>query len=140
MYKRQVYANTAYLKKDLESQSFDMLMTRVLDRVEQVEGYVPGETPVAFLGNFSASPLMGEAIFDEYWQFWLNFRTPVTNESSRAAYFSKKLGYNVLLAPQAEVDAIAQSETARSMGVFPAADSVQMVDGCVCVRISPAED
>ena len=45
-----------------------------------------------------------------------------------------------LLAPQAEVDAIAQSETARSMGVFPAADSVQMVDGCVCVRISPAED
>src|SRR5699024_5481793 len=133
-------ANTVYLKKDLESQSFDMLMTRVLDRVEQVEGYVPGETPVAFLGNFSASPLMGEAIFDEYWQFWLNFRTPVTNESSRAAYFAKKLGYNVLLAPQAEVAAIAQSETARSMGVFPAADSVQMVDGCVCVRISPAED
>ena len=135
-----VYANTAYLKKDLESQSFDMLMTRVLDRVEQVEGYVPGETPVAFLGNFSASPLMGEDAFAGYWQTGLNFRAPVTHEGSRAAYFAKKLGYNVLLAPQAEVDAIAQSETARSMGVFPAADSVQMVDGCVCVRISPAED
>ena len=135
-----VYANAVYLKKDLESQSFDMLMTRVLDRVEQVEGYVPGETPVAFLGNFSASPLLGEDAFAGYWQTGLNFRAPVTHEGSRAAYFAKKLGYNVLLAPQAEVDAIAQSETARCMGVFPAADSVQMVDGCVCVRISPAED
>src|SRR5699024_10970350 len=51
LFSNTIYANTVYLKKTLETESFDMLMTRVLDRVEQVEGYVPGETPVAILGE-----------------------------------------------------------------------------------------
>ena len=38
LFSNTIYANTVYLKKTLEAESFDMLMTRVLDRVEQVEG------------------------------------------------------------------------------------------------------
>lgn len=32
-------------------------MTRVVDRIEQVEGYIPGETPVEFLGDIQRSQL-----------------------------------------------------------------------------------
>ena len=135
-----VYANTVYLKKDLESQSFDMLMTRVLDRVEQVEGYVPGETPVAFLGNFYESPLLGEDIFAAYRQTGLEMRTPVTYGDVAASYLHDRLGYNMRLATDEEIGAHASDPEVQSLGVFPAADSVKMVDGCVYVRVSAQGD
>ena len=141
LFSNVVYANGAYLKKDLEAESFDMLMARVLDRVEQVEGYVPGETPVALLGAFSESPLLGEHAFSAYSQTGLSHRTPITYIDTYEAYFRKKLGYNLLLASDEDMRTISQSPEALSMDVFPAAGSVKMVDGYVYVRVSaPAED
>ena len=135
-----VYANTAYLKKDLESQSFDMLMTRVLDRVEQVEGYVPGETPVAILGEFPESPLLGEDVFAAYRQTGLDLRTPVTYGVVAKSYIRDKLGYNMRFATDEETGAHYYDPEVQSMGVFPAADSVKMVGGCVYVRVSARGD
>ena len=135
-----VYANTVYLKKDLESQSFDMLMTRVLDRVEQVEGYVPGETPVAILGEFPESPLLGEDVFAAYRQTGLDLRTPVTYGVVAKSYIRDKLGYNMRFATDEEIGAHYYDPEVQSMGVFPAADSVKMVGGCVYVRVSARGD
>ena len=140
LFSNTIYANTVYLKKTLEAESFDMLMTRVLDRVEQVEGYVPGETPVAFLGNFYESPLLGEDIFAAYRQTGLEMRTPVTYGDVTASYLHDRLGYNIRLATDEETGAHVSDPEVQSLGVFPAADSVKMVDGCVYVRVSARGD
>ena len=135
-----MYSNGAYLKKTLEAESFDTLATRLIDRVEQVEGYVPGETPVALLGSFAETPLLGENAFAGYRETGLTERTPITYTSVGVSYFHNKLGYNIRFASAEEIDAHDRDPEVLSMGVFPAADSVKMVDGCVYVRISPPED
>ena len=50
-----VYSNQVYVKKAVESQQTLSLMTRVLYHMEQTEGYVPGETPVALIGTLQDS-------------------------------------------------------------------------------------
>ena len=57
LFDRGIYANQIYLKKDLEYDTTLSGMTRVVDRIEQVEGYIPGETPVKFLGDIQRSKL-----------------------------------------------------------------------------------
>ena len=140
LFSNTIYANTVYLKKTLEAESFDMLMTRVLDRVEQVEGYVPGETPVAILGEFPESPLLGEDVFAAYRQTGLDLRTPVTYGVVAKSYIRDKLGYNMRFATDEEIGAHYYDPEVQSMGVFPAADSVKMVGGCVYVRVSARGD
>lgn len=44
------FANDVYLKKDLEAQATLSVMTRVMDRIDSIPDYVPGETPVAIYG------------------------------------------------------------------------------------------
>ena len=44
-------ANALYLKKDLERQATLSRMTELCLRLDQTEGYVPGETPVVFIGR-----------------------------------------------------------------------------------------
>ena len=50
MYGNVQFANGMYLKKDLEYDAYLSLMTRVVYRMEDYDGYVPGETPVYFSG------------------------------------------------------------------------------------------
>lgn len=52
-----VFSNQVYLKKNLEMQSTLSVMTRVIDRIEQTEGYRPGYTPVALVGTLEDSAL-----------------------------------------------------------------------------------
>ena len=52
-----VFANQVYLKKVLEYDATASLATRVVDRIEQTDGYVPGETTVAFVERFDSSPI-----------------------------------------------------------------------------------
>lgn len=137
-----VYANGLYLKKELEQESFAMLMTRILDRVEQVEGYVPGRTPVAFLGEFDdAALVLKRAPFAAHYKnAGMSQSVPLTYSPLYPAYFEKVLGYPINLVPYENLPALCKSPQAQNMGVFPAADSVQMVDGCVYVRMAERLD
>ena len=50
-----VFANQTHLKMALEGQATLSVMTRVIDRMEQTEGYCPGVTPVVFVGDLNKS-------------------------------------------------------------------------------------
>ena len=52
-----IYSNQLYLKKDLEFKSTLSVMTRVIDRIEQTEGYEVGVTPIAIVGDLNSSAL-----------------------------------------------------------------------------------
>lgn len=50
LYGNVQYSNGMYLMKDMEYDAYLSLMTRVVSRMEDYEGYVPEETPVFFSG------------------------------------------------------------------------------------------
>lgn len=47
LWQNTVYSNSIYIKMDLNKSATISLFTRLIERVEQTEGYVLGETPVA---------------------------------------------------------------------------------------------
>ena len=53
-----IFANQAYVKKDLEAKSTLSVVTRIIDRIEQTEGYVAGETEVCIIGSLRENPLV----------------------------------------------------------------------------------
>ena len=84
-------------------------------------GLCAGETPVAILGEFPESPLLGEDVFAAYRQTGLDLRTPVTYGVVAKSYIRDKLGYNMRFATDEEIGAHYYDPEVQSMGVFPAA-------------------
>lgn len=136
---KAIWANQQYLKKDLEADSTQAVMVRILDRMEQLDGYQPEQTPVQFIGSLKDSPLVAERpcftrhsgltgswsatalpFDDQYWTFW--------------HYFQDVLGYPIL--PFKGTLNAAQSAVAEAMPPFPDKDSVQIVDGVALIKLS----
>ena len=130
-----VFANQAYFKKQLQFEATELTVNRVLDRVEQLDGYVPGQTPVWLAGSFHGSPLLAErAGFENvqgtgfYWQSAITY--------DEACYFSEILGYPINLLNDAQAAAVVDLAAVERMGVFPAGDSAQMLNDVAVVRLS----
>lgn len=137
LYGNVQFANGMYLKKDLEQDAYLSLMTRVVDRMEQCEGYIPGETPVVFVGVFEyLNPVMPG--FKDYWNV-TGMTSPdviTAPEISRfQAYFDYILNVPVLLADDYRWYGTIYSEETASMPTFPAAGSVAMQDGVLVVKL-----
>ena len=64
---------------------------------------MPGETPVAILGEFPRIAAAGEDVFAAYRQTGLDLRTPVTYGVVAKSYIRDKLGYNMRFATDEEI-------------------------------------
>lgn len=137
LYGNVQFANGMYLKKDLEQDAYLSLMTRVADRMEQCEGYVPGETPVVFVGT---TTLLNRVIpgFKDYWNV-TGMTSPdviAAPEKSRfQAYFDYILNTPLLLADDYQWFALRTSQETEAMPAFPAAGSVAMQEGILVVKL-----
>ena len=130
-----VFANQAYFKKQLQFESTELTMNRVIDRLEQVEGYVPGETPVYLAGSLYESPLFKERIgFEDVTGTGFYRQTAITYDE--ACYFSMVLGYPINLVPDSQAKDMVDMKEVEAMGVFPASTSADLVDGVAVVRLS----
>ena len=138
---RTIYANRLYLKKDLEYDATQSVMTRVLDRVEQLDGYEPGETPVCFIGNISRSPIaMTRAGFEDYVYFTgADKLFAVTDENMIWMYLGDVMAYPMARLNTADLSE-AQREAAENMDGFPKKGSVRWADGAVLVKFSEIEE
>lgn len=138
-YNHAVYANQMYVRRDLEFQSTLSVMTRVMDRAEQVEGYEPGYTPVAMVGTMYNSPLSMERPGFEH----LTIPKDVMNGNNYATsgedfypyYFWEILGYPFNFLPNDEQYAISLDPYVRSMPVFPEKGCCQMIDGVMVIKL-----
>lgn len=54
-----IYANQVYLKKALDEQTTLSVMTRIIDKVENIEGYIVDETEVIFIGELFSDVEVG---------------------------------------------------------------------------------
>lgn len=131
-----LYSNTAYLKKQLEADATLSVFTRVLQRMEATEGYIPNETPVAIIGSLSDSPMSipregfpdnGLGISDNYATTYL---------TTHQKYIGYYLGYPAVFADGGLQWEMMNHPQVLEMPLFPAPGSIQMVEGTMVVKFS----
>lgn len=136
LFDRGIYANQIYLKKDLEYDTTLSVMTRVVDRIEQVEGYIPGETPVEFLGEIQRSQLaMTRPAFAHLGSLTgTEENYAITYGDTFWMYLEDVMGYPIKRFRETKNEE--QERVTDDMPCFPDKDSVQMVDGVVFVKLA----
>lgn len=141
-----VFANQVYLEKKLEYDTTLSVVTRVVDRIEQVDGYEPGKTPIAFIGKFSDSPLFAQRDgFEHLKGVGLASSSSITYTNGSVdggtiyLYFTSVLGYPLNMVSMNEARSISQSNQVKEMPIFPQNGSVQLIDGMVVVKIAQPE-
>lgn len=136
-----MFSNTIYLSKALQERATLSLVTRILDRIEQTDGYVPGETRVAFVGNLYKNPTVAHRpgyFRDAYMSSFpgCEQEVTVTYYGAWENYFRNYLGYNHDMLSEDEACTLGSDERIATMPVFPAAGSVATVDDVVVVKLS----
>ena len=105
----------------------------MIDRIELLEGYTPGETKVAFVGMLTANPYLSHrrpefTTVDSEVGLWGQYAVTY----SMSAYITSYLNYPLLEDPT-DYSTIPE---VQEMPCFPAAESVQMINGTVVVKLS----
>ncbi len=131
------FANGLYMKKTLEHEAYMSLMTRIVARMEMMEDYVPGETEVVFvdLPDYLNDVMPG---FKDYWNVTGMTKSDMIYVGARdryQAFFDYMMGLPILLAEEDIWNAAAQTEAVQQMPVYPARDSMQMIDDVLYVKL-----
>lgn len=134
LWQHTVYANQVYMKKELDKTATISLATRIIDRVEQVEGYIPGETPVAFVGRLDRNEYLNHgrdefAELDHTVGLWSDYSATY----NLGRYLTDYLNYPLVWDT---VTDFSQHEEVLGMPLFPAANGIQMIDGTIVVKLS----
>lgn len=124
--------NAVYVKKEVESKATLSLMTEVMSEVDRMEGYVPGETPVTFVGDI-AKVLQALPGTDRVKGVsGCNKPTSITYPGTYQAYFDHILLRDVRVdfdgAPNQEDEEVMQ------MPAYPQTGYVKLVDQSVVVK------
>lgn len=136
-----IYANGAYLKKTLEEKSTLSVATRVLERIETTDGYMAGETPVAFVGNINDSVLsVAREGFERYtdsYSIGMTYNYGITYGIGMAEkYFSVQLGNPINWVNDEIIGVLSQSDEVITMPCFPEVGSVKFVGDVLVVKFS----
>lgn len=127
--------NAVYVKKKVEAGATLSLMTQILSQVEQTEGYVPGETPVLFVGQVSEilQELPGTQRVKGI--SGCNKTSAITYEGTYQAYFDNVMLRDVEVIVERDAgDLLKEPEIAR-MPAYPQEGYVKLVDGTAVVKL-----
>ena len=126
-----VYFNQVYMKKSLQDSAAQSLMSRIVHDIESMDGYVAGETPVAFWGGFERTDYTKHIEnFEDLLPYGMG-KTALLYESTEYAYLKYMMNVNMNLTRIA-----GDNETAIQMPTYPNKGSVAYVDGVIVVKIS----
>ena len=129
-----VGAGNQYLHKDMIYQTTMFNMTRIIDRLEQTEGYEPGK-PVIFAGDIEISSM--NYVRDDYFRMsGTHFYSSVTYYRLYERYFQKLLGYPIWILPREDAVEMEKNPEVDKMPVFPAKDSIKEIDGVFVIKVS----
>ncbi len=131
-----VYANGAYAYKKLVYDNTLLHAQKIWEDVNSIEGYVEGETPVVFAGDFTQSKVGYKGELNEKYQDVLlgGFDTAITYEDSAHHYFNALIGRDMIFDHYDPEDASASY--IKSMPSYPSAGYCELIDGKVVVKIS----
>ena len=129
-------ANACYVKKTTEQEATLSLMTRVVDRIECVEGYDAGVTPVLFVGMPYDYLKRFTPFEDIETLIGLKGSTSITYFQGFTQYFQMIMRVDINVVSGVTDYGIDAEEVCRDMPNFPAKGSVQMKNGVVIVKFA----
>ena len=122
------------MKKELEKGSTISVITRVIERIEQMDGYIPGETPVAIAGSLVKNEFLGQQQ-DCFRFFTFQEEGTIINDYA-ASYNTAYYIQHYLNYPMNLMYADESSEEIERMPSFPIVDSIQWIDDMIVVKLS----
>lgn len=133
-----VFSNQVYLKKNLEFESTLSLMSRVIQRIEETEGYVPGYTPVAILGTPEDSVFSVERKGFEHLSALdaASGSYAISTDEDMIWYCWEVLGYPLNFVSTFELEQIGQSDAARALPAFPDEGCCTFIGETLVIRLS----
>ena len=131
-------ANQLYVKRDLEFYATTSAATRILKHIDAVEGYIPGETPVCFLGYLPSSRIdMERPGFETLANLQgMRYTYAASYETSTPWYYQMILGYPVNFVSTDDQFMYRHSDIAEKLPAYPEEGFCQMIDGILFVRIN----
>ena len=130
-------ANQLYLRRDLEFYSTTSAATRILKHADNVDGYIPGETPVCMLGYLPSSSIsLVRPGFESLSNLQgMLYTYAASYEMATPWYYQMILGYPVNFVSDEERKAYEASGIGDTMPRYPEEGFCQMIDGVLFVRI-----
>lgn len=129
------FSSTAYLIKDFEQDANMSLFTRINYDINNVDGYVDGETPVAFVGrpldqirrnrDFTLRVTGMSRSFAPYYSYSERYK----------AYFNYVLMMDTKFVSEEEIDVLSEDKRVINMSVYPSKDSIKLIDGILVVKL-----
>lgn len=141
LYGTAQFANGMYLKKDIEYDANLSLMTRIVERMEDCEDYVAGETPVYFIG-LPDGLLDAAPGFKDYWGVTgMESSGMMTrmDQSYYQSYFDYVLCMPLLQATQEQQEKLIREYDMSDLSGYPAKNCVAMYDGILVVKLGEIE-
>lgn len=132
-----IYANQVYTKKDLIYQQTLSVMTRVVYRMEETEGYVPGETPVVFVGDIRSNNLLIAARPNlQYLKGVGIYSLSITYFRTMQWYFEHVLATPANFADDETTAEYEEKPEVQNMPAYPDQEAFQMIDGVLVCKLS----
>ncbi|MCR4708025.1 MAG: glucosyltransferase domain-containing protein [Clostridiales bacterium] len=134
-----ISCNTMYVKRDLEYAATHSAMTRILSRMEETEGYVPGETPVVIAGVLPSSQIamMRPGMEEISAVQGMRYTYGASYETSAYWYLASILGARLNLVPHGErTRLVKQTKEIRAMPRFPQDGCAAMIGDHLFLRLN----
>lgn len=131
------FANHCYTLKVFEKDANLSLFTRVVQDVEEVDGYKLGETKICILGYPSTIQRTSNlSVSQDYYVHGMFYPYAINPNSAMYYdyYFDYILMYAGKIASQEEFDKMALNSEYKSMPSYPSEGSIKMIDGKVVVK------
>ena len=136
-------ANQTYLVLELKFDNMMSLVTRMVDRVEQLPEYVPNVTPVWYTGTLSdanygaikSDAFARASATDMTGREW-NYTT-IMNNLYFLAFVNNYIGVTFVDPPDAEAYAAMETDEYKAMPYFPSPGSVKSINGIIIVNGGP---
>lgn len=134
-----IYANGAYTYRKLVYENTRAQVYTIMAKVEDLPGYVEGETPVVFSGDFTDSNF---TYHNDLLRLYEEGETglsgsAITYDGTIKWWFGNIMGSSAkVVNTQEELDAWAENPAVQAMPSYPASGCIAMVDGAAVIKLS----
>lgn len=134
-----IYANGAYTYRKLVYENTRAQVYTIMAKVEDLPGYVEGETPVVFSGDFTDSNF---TYHNDLLRLYEEGDTglsgsAITYDGTIKWWFGNIMGSSAkVVNTQAELDVWAENPAVQAMPSYPASGCIAMVDGAAVIKLS----
>ena len=134
-----IYANGAYTYRKLVYENTRAQVYTIMAKVEDLPGYVEGETPVVFSGDFTDSNF---TYHNDLIRLYEEGETglsgsAITYDGTIKWWFGNIMGSSAkVVNTQEELDVWAENPAVQAMPSYPASGCIAMVDGAAVIKLS----